>query len=260
MQIYPIPTRPKNLYEKVTLRIGFNFGLCPLCGNYTVFTKWTEALRETGVCTACGARNRQRQIAYLLSRIYAKDGRFRSISNTDLRIYNLESNGSLHKVLARNPNYVSSEFLGTGRSPGEIVGDLRHEDAHSLSFDDASLDLVISSDVWEHLPDPYTAHREVYRVLRKGGRHVFTVPFYQGQFLDEQRARLNSDHSIEHLLDPIYHNDPLNPEGVLVFNIFSIEMLCRLSRIGFYTRFHKLYSRLHGILGNNGIIFEAVKQ
>lgn len=33
------------------------------------------------------------------------------------------------------------------------------------------------SEVFEHIPFPYIAHRGVYRILRLGGEHVFTVPF-----------------------------------------------------------------------------------
>ena len=59
----------------------------------------------------------------------------------------------------------------------------------ALSYDDASIDLILSSDVFEHVPDPYRAHAEVHRVLRPGGHHVFTVPFHQHAHLDDVRAR-----------------------------------------------------------------------
>ena len=37
-------------------------------------------------------------------------------------------------------------------------------------------DLVLTSETLEHVPDPRLALRETLRVLRPGGRHVFTVP------------------------------------------------------------------------------------
>jgi len=138
--------------------------------------------------------------------------------------------------------------------PGQVHAGVRHEDAHRLSFDDGTFDLVISSDVWEHLADPYQAHREVFRVLKPGGRHIFTVPFYQAALLDETRSVINNNGETEHLLEPIYHVDPISEEGILVYSIFSIETLVKLKDLGFHTTLHKLYSPLRGILGNNGLV------
>src|SRR5439155_20969582 len=92
-----------------------------------------------------------------------------------------------------------------------------------------------------------------------GGRHVFTVPFHQPEFLDDVRARSGSDGEPALLADPIYHDDPVRPGGVLVYTIFGLEMLVRLAELGFSTRMYALWDPLHGILGPNALVFEAVK-
>lgn len=50
------------------------------------------------------------------------------------------------------------------------------EDARRLSYPDAAFDLVVSTDVIEHVPDSAAMLREVARVLRPGGAAVITFP------------------------------------------------------------------------------------
>jgi len=129
-----------------------------------------------------------------------------------------------------------------------------------LSFPDESFDVVISSDVFEHIPDPYRAHREVARVLKKGGRHVFTVPFDPRGYLDDVRARLDSAGAIELLSPAIYHHDPVSGKcDVLVYTIFGLEMLVRLRQLGLETTLYHVSAPWLGILGPNAIVFDAVK-
>lgn len=54
----------------------------------------------------------------------------------------------------------------------EIVGG----DAESLPFVKGSFDVVISSDVLEHLPDVRRHITEIHRVLAPGGRYLFKTP------------------------------------------------------------------------------------
>jgi SAM-dependent methyltransferase len=49
-------------------------------------------------------------------------------------------------------------------------------DARSLPFSDASFDLVLSSDAWEHITEDDEVAAESHRVLRPGGRLLVMVP------------------------------------------------------------------------------------
>jgi SAM-dependent methyltransferase len=49
-------------------------------------------------------------------------------------------------------------------------------DARRLPFRDESLDLVMSTDMWEHIDDDEAVARETVRVLRPGGRALVAVP------------------------------------------------------------------------------------
>jgi SAM-dependent methyltransferase len=54
----------------------------------------------------------------------------------------------------------------------DLVGD-----AHHLPFGDATVDAIVCTEVFEHLPDPPAAAREMIRVLKPGGRLVLTTRF-----------------------------------------------------------------------------------
>ncbi len=49
-------------------------------------------------------------------------------------------------------------------------------DARALPFPDESFDLVMSTDVWEHVEDDHAVAREALRVCRPGGRLLVAVP------------------------------------------------------------------------------------
>lgn len=253
------------MVEQAAVRLTATVGYCLVCGHVTIFKAWQKNLRETGVCLFCRSKNRQRQIAYVLCMVVSEQRRLavRRIADlyklTAISIYNTEASGALHIALSRLPGYVSSEYFGPEYISGKFVNGVRHEDLTALSFPDNSFDIVLSSDVLEHIPDPYQAHREVWRVLRPGGRHIFTVPFHQTGYLDDVLAKRKRNGELQIVKEAIYHCDPLRPEGSLVYTIFSLEMLVRLNRIGFQTRIHRLYCPLLGILGPNGLVFEAIK-
>jgi SAM-dependent methyltransferase len=177
----------------------------------------------------------------------------------ELCIYNTESRNAIHNILKSNSTYICSEYFGTTHQSGSFVGAVMHQDLMTLSLETESVDLVISSDVFEHIPDPYKAHGQVFRVLRPGGRHVFTVPFYQTECLDELRAGFDLEGKLTHYKEPLFHGDPLREEGALVFTIFGLEMLVKLAKIGFRTNLWKLRNAGTGILGTNAIVFEASK-
>jgi SAM-dependent methyltransferase len=110
------------------------------------------------------------------------------------------SGGGSRKLRREAPGYSSTFY------PDE---DLEH-----LSFTDESFDIFVTQDVLEHVLDTASAFSEIARVLRPGGAHVFTVPYWPDRDTVVRVAR--SATGVIHLDDPVYHSDPGNPEGALV--------------------------------------------
>ena len=80
-------------------------------------------------------------------------------------------------------------------------------DGSIMPFEDSSFDVVISTEVMEHVPDPDSYLMEVKRVLKPGGMFFFTVPF------------LMSLHEV--------------PNDYYRYTTFALEMIFK--RVGFVT-------------------------
>lgn len=268
--MYPLrPAAPSRLESLMVKWRWARIAYCLVCGRVGRFAIEHDNLRETARCSHCGAINRQRQIAYVICASLSEVlGRrvtsLRQLAACDgdrIVIYNTETAGPVHAALSKARQYLCSEYVGPEFSSGAVVNGVPHQDLMRLSYPDDSIDLVLSSDVFEHIPRPYLAHGEVYRVLRQGGRHIFTVPFYQTEFADETRAVVQEDGTPLFVKAPLYHHDPIRPnQGALVYTIFALEMLVKLDRIGFTTHLYRLHHPLLGLLGPNALVFEAVKR
>ena len=215
-------------------------GYCGLCRQETefVFTAGTGGpvnLREEMSCSRCQLNARIRVVLHLLQAF--------SLPGGPERIYLTEQTTRLYKfVRERWPEVIGSEFFDDSiqqrltRYLKHLVSErelLRHEDVTALSFDGEALDVIISCDVLEHVPDYRQALAEFARVLRPGGRLLLTVPFMDQSADTTVRARLRDDGSIEHLEEPEYHGDPLDPKGVLAFYNFGWDLLDEVRRAGF---------------------------
>lgn len=76
----------------------------------------------------------------------------------------------------------TSEYIALDLEEGEnidIVADITQ-----TGLDSNSLDTVISTQVFEHIPKPWEAVREVHRILKPGGKCIVTAPFVHAYHAD----------------------------------------------------------------------------
>ncbi|WP_077591576.1 class I SAM-dependent methyltransferase [Polaromonas sp. A23] len=242
-------------------------GFCNICGGLTIFNVKHPNFREHANCVRCKSVNRQRQIAAALLSCVEGDGTMTRLTSSlyslpaGLVIWNAETTRALHTRLKQHPgiHYIASDFVDARHASGERVGEVLHVDMQHTHFEDNSIDFILSSDVLEHVPFFEVALKETYRVLKPGGCHIFTAPFYHHRFTNEIRAAQTDDGSIIYNRRAWYHDDPLRPEGVLTYTVFAPELLCQLERTGFEARLLRLHSPWHGIYGQNGLVIVARK-
>lgn len=251
--------------EKRFIKKGFAHIFCSVCGGYRKIIITSGNLREDGICENCNSNTRKRHIAKVLLGLIKRKIKIRGFrclhkipDKANIAIYNVESNGALHEGLKHIKNYVCSEYFG----PPEIIGNeqngILNIDLRNIPFKENSFDFVVTTEVFEHVPDPYKGFGEIYRVLKKGGAHIFTVP-YKGSGKDEIRAIIDKDGNITHLYEPEYHGDPIRGDGILVYTIFADEMQEKLTNMGFQVSINHRRNPIIGILGDNNYVFTATK-
>ena len=213
-------------------------GFCPICGRDTVFTKTSKNLRETFLCACCRSSSRNRFVAKVLQDLFHVPPPYSLHKliqmRPDLSVYETASYGPIHDVLKDLKGYIRSEYfydvpLGSCNKKG-----IRCENIEALTFPDGVFNLVISQDVFEHVRLYEKGFQEISRVLKKGGLHVFTVPFnpFQNTF---KRIEVQNNKEIP-MAPKVYHGDPVR--GGLVYTDFGMDLPDHLSRFGFSTEIH----------------------
>lgn len=147
-------------------------------------------------------------------------------------VYELSSRGKLVDWLkGRTGSLTTSEYM-PGVVNGSVCRDVRCEDVQQLTFADESFDLCTSTEVFEHVHDDNAGFAQIRRVLRPGGKFIFTVPL-NGAAQTIERARVR-DGQIVHLLEPEYHGDPFNHgKRVLCMRNYGTDIVDRLLDAGF---------------------------
>jgi SAM-dependent methyltransferase len=146
---------------------------------------------------------------------------------------------------------LCSEFLEDAE---QAFSGIPHQDLCALTFSDASFDLVLCNELFEHVQVLDLTFREIARVLRPGGRLVATCPLAFGQAESIVKAVADPETGEPQLLTDVeLHGDPIRPQlGSLVYRIPGWELLSQLQQAGFsQARMHHIASWKHGVLGSD---------
>lgn len=209
--------------------------LCAICGKITALASFAPDqpvdAREGLCCADCGMN----------ARLRAALGWIQDSADSSAHIYITEQCTRTYALLqSRFPNARGSEFEPDADRRAEMAehlaalgghGEINFEDVTRLGMADASVDIVASFDVLEHVPEYWVALREFARVLRPQGTLVATFPFTDAE-RTIVRASLSNDGEIVHHLEPEYHGDPVGGQ-VLCFQHFGWDVLRTTREAGF---------------------------
>jgi SAM-dependent methyltransferase len=214
-------------------------GTCNVCGEAQDFVRRNASLREGYRCRRCKASLRYRGQADAILRTYAKHGAttiaalVKEPEFAALDFWEPGVLGPFREHFTTMPGYVMSDFW-PDVAPGDERDGIRCEDLMALTFPEGSFDLVVTSDIFEHVRKPFVGFGEVHRVLRTGGRHIFSIPVQEPwRAVTVERVDTSGDEDVN-ILEPRYHLGPGNSQHI-VYNDFGRDLVDGLAGVGFDT-------------------------
>jgi len=140
--------------------------------------------RESSFCPKCGNSLLNRSLAQAivnqiqLPKVYSLIEWIKRANRKGIRVAEINSCGKLHLSLRKISRLYYSEFnLDRNKlSFWQKLRTPRHEDITKLSYHDNTFDLVLHSEVLEHVCDSHQALLECRRILKPNGICLFTTP------------------------------------------------------------------------------------
>lgn len=179
---------------------------CPVCGANdfsSVDVLWPDLIdawqlspkevayvnRQQGhYCARCSNNLRAMGLAAAIMEEFGFDGTFLEFcaGAGTLRVLEINRAGHLTQCFSRMPSHKLVEYP--------------EFDMQCLALESDTFDLVVHSDTLEHVPDPVQGLSECQRVLRQGGKCIFTVPIIVDRLTRSReglRASFHGDSGIE---------------------------------------------------------------
>jgi SAM-dependent methyltransferase len=132
--------------------------------------------------------------------------------------------------------YSSTVYLPEREYGTEVYSKVTNVNLEHMPFEDESFDIILTSDVMEHVRRDHLAHTEIHRCLKRLGYYIFTVPFVPQWERNQIRVDSSGTEDIP-LMENEYHGDPVSGKGILVYRIYGNELIEQLRNLGFEVKF-----------------------
>ena len=211
---------------------------CNICGFYgTPFFDFPNLslrrehrigiLRESLHCRKCAASMRDRtlarqlleQISQINNRQYDQINNLKQDDLENIKILDTDAFSPISKYLNKFPNYIRSSFVDPINLNYEIDNNHFNINLENIGFPSESFDIVLTSDVMEHVRNIDSAHKEISRILKVGGKYIFTVPYDDSS--ETHHILVDTQGDLDnYLVPPQYHGDPIRG-GIIAYRVFG---------------------------------------
>ncbi len=202
--------------------------ICNICGSHDGFDLTNpEGPRESWVCRKCGSTSRDRMYIFALATAMKKTEPLADWS-VDKSIKVLEAAGArAHpQILDNKFDYNNTKFdPEIMEQPGYDLD--KYADFQALRNSKESLDIVMSSDVFEHIRLHTQALQEIHRVLKPGGTMILQVPMSTDR--EETVVRVKPEGDKDNYLMPAHYH----AEHTLVYRDFGLDIIAQIENCGF---------------------------
>ena len=185
------------------------------------------------LCPKCGSLGRTRRLYKLLNEYIFKEGP---------QVLDFSPSRSLYRKLKSKKEicYYPTDF------ENEFLADY-HFDITNIEIGNNFFDVVICYHILEHIEDDQTAIKELYRVLKPGGKLLVQTPFKEGDIYENPLITSTTDR-LKHFGQED-HVRVYSPQGLAK----------RLSRSGFSVKTEKYSPDVELGLSENEIVLIATK-
>ena len=212
---------------------------CPLCGYKArklapigydfpvlVSKKVVGAGKRNSSCYKCESSDRERLIY-----IYLRDFLKVFDEKKNLKILHLAPEKNLTNVLKdfNFTSYICGDLFTEGYTYPDHVQSMNVLD---IPFEDESFDLVICNHLLEHVENDKLAMKELFRVLKKGGKAILQVPI-----------SLNSEDTYEDfsIIEPKEREIAFGQNNHV--RIYGLDYAKRLKQVGFKVKLENFYDQ-----------------
>jgi SAM-dependent methyltransferase len=169
--------------------------------------------RQQGLhCQDCGSNLRSMALAIAIMRCFGYSGLFKDFVKEKefqkLEILEINEAGNLTQFISKMSGHQLQRYP-------EL-------DMMNIKFADMSFDLVVHSDVLEHIKYPVRGLSECYRVLKQGGYCAFTIPMIVDRLTTSRDG-----------LQPSYHGCGDNKSDYLVYTEYGCDAWKQVIQAGF---------------------------
>lgn len=130
-------------------------------------------------------------------RLWRENAAFAASIPADALVLDAGAGDAPYRSLFRHARYESADFeqAAMNYAPATYVCDLR-----SIPVEDCRFDFVVFNQVMEHLPEPGLVLAELHRVLKPGGRMIYTGPLFYEEHMQPYDFYRYTQFGLRHLL------------------------------------------------------------